>query len=186
MNKEETNIKEKSPPDKEAGTKKKKKRTATSYAIEFFIKIGVTAIAVWALCTFVISININHSNSGYPMIKDGDLCISYRLAKLVLSDEISYRHDGKVSFGRVVAKSGDIVDIREDAIIVNGYDVFEDTVYPTTAEGAKIEFPYTVPQDSVFVLNDYRSDVNDSRSFGALPVKEALGKVILVIRRREI
>ncbi|MBO4863026.1 MAG: signal peptidase I [Eubacterium sp.] len=177
----------KSPPENKGAPKKpKKKRSAGSYAIEFFIKVGVTALAIWALLTFVVSININHSNSGYPMIKDGDLCISYRRGKIVNNDVYSYKQGGKVKFGRIMAEAGDSVSFMEESLMVNGYGVYEDTVYPTTEEGVKIPLPYTVPQGSVFLLNDYRNDLDDSRTFGGVPQEDIIGKVILIIRRRGI
>ena len=169
-----------------AAPKKKKKRTAASYAISFFIKIAVTALVIFLLLTFVVGLYVNHSNSSYPMLKDGDLCLTYRLATLVKGDEIAYEKEGTIRFGRIVGTAGDVVDINDGSITVNGYGVFEDAVYPTTAEGAKITFPYKVPEEAVFVLNDYRSDPTDSRAYGAIPLSETKGKVILVLRRRGI
>jgi len=162
----------------------KKKKTALSFAIEFFAKIAVTALVVVILCVFVVGIYVNHSNSCYPMIKDGDLVITLKLSKILTEDEIAYKKDDAIRFGRVVAKAGDVVDIRDDVLTVNGYGVFENVVYPTTAEGATIEFPYTVPKDTVFVLNDYRSDATDSRIYGGIPLSETKGKIFLMIRRR--
>ena len=166
--------------------KKKKKRTAVSFMIEFFIKIGVTALVVWLLCLFVVGVYVNHSNSSYPMIKDGDLCLTYKFAKLSLGDEIAYKKDGKIKFGRIVAMPGDVIDMNEDHITINGYGAYDDAVYETTAEGASITFPYNVPGDTYFVLNDYRDDITDSRTYGGISKSETRGKVILVLRLRGI
>ena len=174
-NNNEKNNKEKKP---------KKKKSALHYAIEFFVKIAVTAIVITVLVIYVVGIYVNHSNSNYPMIKDGDLCITYKLGNLIVGDEIAYLHDGKVKFGRIVARSGDLVDLQEENLTVNGYGVYEDAVYPTTAEGATITFPYSVPADTFFVLNDYRSDPTDSRMYGGIPKSETKGKIFLMLRRR--
>jgi len=163
---------------------KKKKKTALSYALEFFIKILVTAGVVAILTIYVVGIYVNHSNSNYPMIKDGDLCITYKLGNLIVGDEIAYLQDNQIRFGRIVAKTGDVVNLQEDYLTVNGYGVYEDAVYPTTAEGATISFPYEVPSGTVFVLNDYRSDPTDSRIYGGIPVKKTKGKIFLLLRRR--
>ena len=168
------------------GATKKRKKTARQYAISFFIKIGVTALVVVLLLIFVVGIYVNHSNSGYPMIKDGDLCLTFRLATLRKGDPIVYEKDGVTKFGRIVAEAGDIVDLGDEGLTVNGYGVYEDTVYPTTGEGATLQFPYTVPEDTVFVLNDYRSDVQDSRTYGGIPLKDTKGKIILLLRKRGI
>jgi len=162
----------------------KKKKSTLAFVIEFFVKIAVTAAVVAFLVIYVTGIYVNHSNSGYPMIKDGDLVITLKRATIVRDDEIAYKQDDEIRFGRVVAMPGDVVDISEESLTVNGYGVYENAVYPTTAEGATIEFPYTVPEDTVFVLNDYRSDPTDSRMYGGIPLKDTKGKVFLLLRRR--
>lgn len=165
--------------------KPKKKKSALYFALEFFVKIALTAVVVAILVIYIVGIYVNHSNSCYPMIKDGDLIITYKLNRRYVSDdEIAYLHDGKIRFGKVVAGQGDVVDIRDSMLTVNGYGVFENAVYPTTAEGATIEFPYTVPADTVFVLNDYRSDSSDSRKYGGIKISETKGKIFLMLRRR--
>lgn len=174
------------PPEPLKKTKKKKKRTAKSYAIVFFCKLGVTLFALWILLNFILGIFVCHDHSAYPMIKDGDLCITYRLAKLQQGDVIAYKKDGETKFGRIIAFEGDSVEIENDYITVNGYGIFEDTLYPTSSEGASITFPYTVSDNCVFVLNDYRGDVSDSRTYGGISLDDALGKVIFVMRRRGI
>ena len=72
----------------DAGTtsKKKRKRTATTFMISFFIKIGVTAAVVAFLLFFVFGIYVKHDNSSYPMIKDGDLLVILRKRSKKLKD----------------------------------------------------------------------------------------------------
>ena len=180
--KAETPSKSDAPPK----TGKKKKKSAWYYALTFFLKIGLTALAVWALLTYVGGVFMCHDNKAYPMIKDGDLVITYRLDKLKQGDVTAYRRDGSIRFGRVIAFEGDVVDIAGDYVTVNGYGLYEDTVYPTPSEGAAVQFPYTVPDGTVFVLNDYRSDLGDSRTYGAIPTEDTQGKAIFVMRRRGI
>ena len=172
-------------PAKSKGNKRGKK-TAASYAIEFFIKIGITALVIVILCVFVVGIHVNHGNSSYPMIKDGDLVITYKLSELQAGQEIAYRKDGNIRLGRIVAMEGDEVQISDQRLMVNGYGILEDTVYATSAEGAAVNFPYVVAEDSVFILNDFRSDVNDSRTFGAIPLSDCEGEVVIILRRRGI
>ena len=165
---------------------KKRKRTAVSFMIEFFIKIGVTALLVAVLLTFIAGVYVKHDNSSYPMIKDGDLCLTYKLAKFRMGDEIAYKKDGKIRFGRIVAMPGDVVNISENNLAVNGYGVYDNAVYPTTTEGSSITYPYTVMTGTVFVLNDYRDDITDSRTYGSISLSETKGKVIMILRRRGI
>ena len=170
--------------DSKKNRKAKEKRTAVSFMIRFFIKIGVTALVVLLLCLFIVGVYVNHNNSSYPMIKDGDLCLTFKLAKLYAGDEIAYTQEGKIHFGRIVAMPGDIVDANGGYLTVNGYGTLEDAVYPTTAEGIAITLPYTVPQETFFVLNDYRDDITDSRTYGAIPQSETRGKLMFLLRLR--
>ncbi len=101
-------------------------------------------------------------------------------------DEIVYRYNGSDRFGRIIAMEGDVVDIDAGSVTVNGYSFVDDTVYPTTKDGSEISFPYTVPDDCVFVLNDHRENPVDSRKYGAVPKGSVEGKVIFVMRRRGI
>ena len=41
-------------------------------------------------------------------------------------------------------------------------------------------FEITIPADSVFILNDNRSDLFDSRTYGLIPTDNIIGKVIYV------
>ena len=183
---EQTKVEEKAvKPDTKTKAKKRKK-TSTDYAIEFFIKIAVTAAVVVLLCVFVVGIHVNHGNSSYPMIKDGDLVITYKIGKVLKGEEIAYKADGQTRFGRIVASAGDEVEIKDSCVLVNGFFVTEDVVYSTTSEGSTVSYPYKVPEDSVFVLNDFRDDISDSRTNGAVTLSDCEGKVVLVLRRRGI
>ena len=182
----ETNVPEESSDKLPETKKKKKKRTAAGYALELLIKLAVTAAAAAVLLIFVGGIYVCHDNYSYPMIKDGDLCVTYRLSSPVQGDVIAYSRGGKERFGRVIASGGDTVEIFSDHIAVNGYGIFENTVYPTPADGSSVSFPYKVPEGCLFVLNDHRSDLSDSRTYGGIPEKDADGKVVFVMRRRGI
>ena len=165
---------------------KKRKKTSIDYAVEFAVKIAVTIAVVVVLCVFVVGIHVNHGNTAYPMLKDGDLVITYKIGDVDDGDAIVYSAGGQVRYGRVVAHSGDEVDISDSYVRVNGYGISEDVIYPTTSEGASVEFPYIVPEGRLFILNDFRKDINDSRTYGAIPESDVEGKVILVLRRRGI
>lgn len=170
----------------ELNRKPKKKRTAKSYAISFFIKIFVTALVLTVVFRFIAGIHICHTNSAYPTIRDGEFCLIYRLADLKQGTMIVYHRDGEVRFGRVIAFSGDNVNIFNDFISVNDYDISENAVYPTSPEGSVISYPYQVPENCVFVLNDFRSDISDSRTYGGIPLEDVEGAVVFTMRMRGI
>ena len=149
-----------------------KKRTAKGYALSFFIKLGITALVLFIVFRFIAGIHICHTNSAYPAVRDGDFCLTYRLAKLRQGTMIVYRQNGEVRFGRVIAFGGDKVEIFNDFIAVNDYGISENVVCPTSPEGSAVSYPYYVPDNCVFVLNEYRSDISDSRTCGGIPLDD--------------
>ena len=99
---------------------------------------------------------------------------------------IVYERDGKIRFGRVIAQAGDKVEIFNDFIVVNDYGISESVVYPTSPDGSAISYPYYVPDNCVFILNDYRSDISDSRTYGGIPLDDVRGAVVFTMRMRGI
>lgn len=169
-----------------AAVKPKKKRTAKHYAVSFGIKLAVTAFVLWFVFTFIAGVFVCHTNSAYPSIKDGDFCLTYRRADLKEGTMIVYKKDGKTKFGRVIAFGGDEVAIFNDFITVNDYPISENAVYQTSPEGSAITYPYKVPDKCVFVMNDFRSDISDSRTYGGIPLKDVRGAVVFTMRMRGI
>lgn len=166
--------------------KRRKKKTTTQLLIDFLIKLVIIAGVAWALLTFVVGLTIHYGNNMFPAIKDGDLVIAYRLQDPYLNAAVLYEHDGELRLGRVVAMSGSEVEITEEgAILVNGTAPAEEIFYATyPADEGGISYPYTVGEGEVFILNDFRSDTDDSRSFGAIDADEVVGPVLLTMRRR--
>lgn len=121
----------------------------------------------------------------FPAVKDGDLAIVFRLQQEYAKDDVIayYTADG-LRFGRIAARAGDVISMDDTgAWLVNGTTQGGEILYPTYAlEG--IQYPYRVPDNSVFVLGDYRTKATDSRTFGAVPMTDVAGKAITILRRR--
>lgn len=153
---------------------------------KFFIKLIVTVAVIFVLLKFVFGLFRVSGNSMFPNMKDGDLAITYRLDSYNINDIVAYKgSDDSTHFGRIVANSEDQIEIREQQILLNGAYVTSDIMYETEpASGSSMTYPYDVPADSLFVLNDYRSDTNDSRVIGAVTKDQLEGKVVFLLRRR--
>ena len=95
----------------------------------------------------------------------------------------SYTSYGKPLVKRVIAKGGDTISIDYDAgtVEVNGELLQEDYIAAPTHLGYDVEFPYTVPEGTVFVMGDNRNESLDSRSsyVGCIDERDILGKVLL-------
>ncbi len=121
----------------------------------------------------------------FPAVKDGDLLFALRLQKKYEADDVViYRHNGKRYIGRIAALGSDVVSLDDSGIlIVNGTVQGGEIIFPTYS-GETLTYPYRVDPDSVFVLGDYRTQTEDSRNFGSIPLEYVEGKVITYLRRR--
>jgi signal peptidase I len=144
--------------------------------------------AIWFVFTYIFSLHQMSGQTMYPRIMDGDLLLSYRLDRsLVQDDVVLYEHNDLKYVGRVVAQAGDVVDVSDDGyLVVNGNIEDEEVFYATKAQAGGIDLPYTVPEDSYFLLCDYRTAAADSRTYGAISKADIIGKVFTVVRRRGI
>ena len=149
------------------------------------LKIIIIGLAIFVVFRFLILVMVVHDNDNYPMVHDGDLLIFQRTAdtsKYYSGDLIVYEVDGKNRTGRVAGLPGDTVEISETSYTVNGINPYESVYYNTLpAESEQVTYPFTVPENKIFVLADYRDKGKDSRTFGAVIPK---GKIILQLRHR--
>ena len=172
--------------DNQTTEKKRQKKSTKQLLIRLLIKIAVISVAAWAFFSFVIGIHVHYGNNMHPSIRDGDLVFSFRMERPYINAAVLYERNGKTTVGRVIAMEGSTVDIFDDgSFTVNGVVPTEEVFYPTyKADNSAVEFPYTVPAGKVFILNDFREDTNDSRSFGAVDMGELKGPLIFTMRRR--
>lgn len=122
-------------------------------------------------------------------IEDGDLILFSRMGDIYGTDEpVLYEHDRKTYLSYILALPGDIIEIDDSGCLyVNKVQVSDDVVYNLEqGETPGISLPYRVPSDSYFVLNENLEAMEDSRSYGAIPVKNIKGKVISILRTRAI
>lgn len=85
-----------------------------------------------------------------------------------------------------MARATDVVTIDDTgSLTVNGTTQTGEILYPTYPdEDGSLTYPYTVPENCVFVLGDYRTRATDSRLLGAVSLDQVEGKVITILRRR--
>ena len=77
---------------------------------------------------------------------------------------------------RVVARSGDVVEVKDGQLYRNG----EAAVEPWLAEPMHYRFgPVTVPADNLLVLGDNRNASLDSHLWGPLPSQEVIGTALV-------
>ncbi|MCI2207131.1 MAG: signal peptidase I [Atopobiaceae bacterium] len=157
--------------------------------LRLLIKVGVIVVVAGALVTFVFGLWRCDTGDMDPSVRDGDLVLYYRLDRDYEQDDVLLMDvDGKVSVSRVIGVAGDVIDMTDDGVTVNGgapvgIDTYGQRTYAVSAD---VTFPLTVGQGQVFVLGDARESAVDSRSLGCVDVSDTSGTVVGILRRRGI
>ena len=156
--------------------------------IGLLAKILVIAVIVLLLFTFMFGVFQMDDMSMSPAMKDGDLVFFYRLDRqFVATDTVVVRYDGRTQIRRVVAVAGDTVDITADGVTINGMLQSEVWIFEETTQFEEgISFPHTVPSGYIFIMGDSRTQSIDSRIYGSVPASDTLGKVMTIVRRRNL
>lgn len=166
----------------------KKKKHGKHYALKMLLlKLVIVACIFWFVFTYVFGITILYGNYMYPSVRDGDLVITYKLQSPIINDLVMYEQNGEKRIARVVAKENAVIKFNSETetYTVNGVVPSESIFYTTVEnEASGIEYPYTVPANCLYVLNDHREDTTDSRTYEAISMNDVQGVVVFVIRRR--
>lgn len=151
---------------------------STVYAL-----ITVSAVAI-LVATLLLPILQIYGDSMTPTLTDGELIVSIKEAEFETGDVIAFYYNNKILVKRVIAKSGDWVDVEDDGDVrVNGALLNEPYVQEKAKGECNIKLPYQVPEGKVFVMGDHRSTSIDSRhtSIGGVADEQIVGKLVLRI-----
>ncbi len=158
-----------------------------SEIFEWVKNITFTLVSIVLIFIFVIRVVGVDGESMEPTLHDRDRLITTNLffepkyGDVVVLAKDSFL-DGKMIVKRIIATEGQTVDIdfEEGTVYVDGEALDEPYTADLTHRQLDMEFPITVPKDSVFVMGDNRNHSSDSRDsrLGAVNKAYILGKVI--------
>lgn len=152
-----------------------------------FIKSVFLVLVLYIMLNYVFLLTLINGNDMFPAVKDGDVAFAYRLPERYMKEDVVlYEYEGRIRIGRIIGRETDVIDMDDSGSFrVNGTTQGGEIMYPTYAKEG-LEYPYIVPDDSFFILGDYRTQSEDSRDFGPIPEADVQGKVITILRRRGI
>lgn len=152
------------------------------YAESFAIAIVLALFIIF----FVAQSFLVQGSSMEPSLHDGERLlvdkVSYRFREPRRGEIVvfAYPQDPRRKFiKRIIGLPGDVVEIRNRQLYVNGESVEEGYIRGPMYQPFG---PYTVPQGTVWVLGDNRNNSEDSRfaDVGPVPFERLVGRALFI------
>ena len=142
--------------------------------------VTVAAIAVLVAVLLLPVLRI-YGSSMAPTLSEGDIVVSVKGAQFETGDVVAFYYNNNILVKRVIAQSGQWVDIDEDGVVyVDNQRVDEPYIEELAFGECDIKLPYQVPESRIFVMGDNRSVSVDSRNtaVGCVAEEQIVGKII--------
>ena len=117
-------------------------------------------------------------------LKEGDIVLAWSGSDYETGDVAAFYYNNNILVKRVIATSGDWVEIDEAGTVsVNGEVLDEPYVSEKSLGYCNITFPYQVPEGRSFLLGDHRDTSMDSRSeeIGCVADDMMVGEIVFCI-----
>ncbi|KHD38746.1 signal peptidase I [Clostridium acetobutylicum] len=155
------------------------------YAILLVVALGIAVI----FRTFVFARANVDGPSMMPTFKDKDVIFVEKLSLYTHSikkGEVVTFYSGdaenNIYIKRVIGLAGDVIELKNGKVYVNGKALKEDYLAPDVYTGGGSflaeNTKYKVPEGNIFVLGDNRPVSKDSRYIGPISLKSLYGHVI--------
>jgi signal peptidase I len=126
-----------------------------------------------------------------PNLRRGDLVfISTKMVRGLLprtGEVVAYIPPGvaNIRIGRVIAKGGSTIEIRNGAVLVDDTEIRERYIHaPADGETGTVLPLQKLERDTYFVLGDNRAHSEDSRNFGPVSRDDLVGRVMVITRTK--
>ena len=150
--------------------------------LELLQTVVVAALLFFAVNLVTARIRVEGS-SMEPTLHDGELVVvsrlAYRWETPTRGDIVVFRFPldpNRRFIKRIIGLPGDAIAVHDGKVWVNGTPLDE----PYIAAPPRYSGDWQIRADEVFVLGDNRNNSSDSQNWGALPLREVIGKAVLV------
>lgn len=146
-----------------------------------FSLVVVAAVAVLIAVLLLPVLQIS-GTSMTDSLQDEDIVVALNSSKYKTGDVIAFYYNNNILVKRVIAASGDWVDIDKDGNVYVNDELLDEPYVTDKALGdCNITLPYQVPDGRCFVMGDHRATSIDSRNtaVGCVSNDMVIGKILL-------
>lgn len=145
-----------------------------------FILTVVSAVSI-LIAVLLLPVLRIYGKSMQGTLDGGDLVVSIKSNNFASGDVVAFYYNNNILVKRVIAHSGEWVDMDEQGNIYVNQVLLEEPYILKKAYGpTNIEFPFQVPEGRIFVVGDNRESSIDSRNktIGSISEEQIVGKLI--------
>lgn len=145
-----------------------------------FSLVVVAAVSVLIAMLLLPVLQIS-GTSMTESIQDKDIVVALNTSKYKTGDIIAFYYNNNILVKRVIAASGDWVNIDKDGNVYVNDELLDEPYISEKALGdCNITLPYQVPDERCFVMGDHRATSIDSRNtaVGCVSNDMVIGKIL--------
>jgi signal peptidase I len=169
--------------ESELKREKRRKNYGRALRSTLFTLLVVAAAAILVVVLFLPVLQITGASMS-PNLKNGDIVVAVKMKNYNPGEIIAFYYNNDLMVKRVIGVGGDVINIDSDGVVYrNGEMLGESYLTEKSLGQTDLEYPFTVPDNTYFVLGDNRYMSVDSRAqvFGCIDKSLVAGRTILRI-----